>query len=161
MICLKKGLSVLPLAAALVLAACAGGPSSQDNTVVFDDLLGQTWKLVEVRIGQKSIGYDRQQLESLGMNDCFTLTFDEERINGKAAPNRYFASYEQGENRILTVQAPASTLMASFVEPEKLKEREYLQFLEKVSRWDFNQDRLELYSRDPGGREAVLIYSAN
>jgi hypothetical protein len=50
--------------------------------------------------------------------------------------------------------------MASFREPESLKEREYFTFLETVNKWDLAQDKLQLYTRNEQGAEIVLIFEA-
>jgi hypothetical protein len=52
----------------------------------------------------------------------------------------------------------AATLMAGIQEPEKLRERLYFDLLSRINRWAYTQGRLELYSTDGDGREAVLAY---
>ena len=48
--------------------------------------------------------------------------------------------------------------MASFKEPEDLKEQAYYDYLAQVTGWALVQGRLELYTRDMAGMEAVLIF---
>jgi heat shock protein HslJ len=74
------------------------------------------------------------------------------------APNRYFAPYELGEDRALSIKTVGGTLMASFKEPESLKEREYFAYLQNVTRWDLVQGQLQLHGTNAEGEETVLIF---
>jgi hypothetical protein len=50
--------------------------------------------------------------------------------------------------------------MASFREPESLKEREYFNYLENTARWDLIQNQLLLYTRNEQNEEIVLVFEA-
>jgi heat shock protein HslJ len=128
--------------------ALSGGVSS---------ISGKEWKLMELRKGNEVIVIDRGKLESDGFGDLFTINFGE-RVTGKAAPNQFMASYQAGDNNTLTLQAPAATLMASIYDPERIRERDYFQYLINVKSWGLVQGRLELYSSDSNGIETVLVY---
>jgi heat shock protein HslJ len=112
---------------------------------------------MELRKGTVVTVLDRRKLESDGFGDLFTINFGE-RVTGKAAPNRFVAPYQAGANNALTIQPPAGTLMASIYDPERIREKDYFQYLINVKSWKLAQGRLELYSSDSGGREAVLVY---
>ncbi|MDR1107166.1 MAG: META domain-containing protein, partial [Treponema sp.] len=135
---------------------CAGSPK-------FSDLLGKEWRLIEIRTGSSSIVFDRSRLASEGFGEIFTLNFDAERISGTGAPNRYFASYKPGtdKDRTISVNPVAGTLMAPIVEPEKLKEREFFACLQNAYKWDINRENLELSTKGPDDREAVMVFTLN
>jgi hypothetical protein len=142
------------------LGSCAGGPS-------FDNLRGKQWKLVEVMSSpaespgslRDPVKFDRAKLKTEGMDDIFVLTFDASaQANGKAAPETYTASYEQGAGQALFLGPINSSHSQRDLVPERLKEADYFALLEKVTRWDYQGGKLELYSADPGGREVVLLF---
>ncbi|MDR1931077.1 MAG: META domain-containing protein [Treponema sp.] len=131
-------------------AASGGGTLAQ--------ISGRIWKLAEIRTAAGTTRLDREKLDSKGRGDDFTLRIDSDRISGKASPNRYTSGYKTGVADSLTILFPASTQMAALYDPEGIGEREYFDYLMKVKRWNLNQDRLELYTSDGAGEEAVLIY---
>jgi hypothetical protein len=53
----------------------------------------------------------------------------------------------------------AATLMAPLFENEDLKESDYFNFLQRVSRWELQNGRLELYTTAENGSQVVLIFS--
>ena len=69
-------------------------------------------------------------------------------------------SYEAGENQRLKTGNVAGTLMAPIGEPERLKEREYFAYLPNVYKWNLDGETLELYTKNDGGQEAVMVYVA-
>ena len=140
------------LLAASVLIACAGAPH-------FADVLDKDWKLSEVRIGGTDIGFERGKLADEGFGEVFTLRFDNERINGIGAPNRYFAPYTLGDKNSIAIKAIAGTMMAAFREPEALKEHEYFTLLQNTGKWNLVKGNLTLYSKNADGAEAVLVFS--
>jgi heat shock protein HslJ len=144
--------------AALALAACAGSAAVKEEPLNFDEVRGKEWILTEVRTGSAVIHLDRQKLEAEDMGDVYTLRFDEDGLSGKGAPNRYFGPYELGDGGRLSLSRVASTLMLGIKEPEGLKESEYYDYLNKVSRWNLAQGRLELFTETPEGGEAVLVF---
>jgi heat shock protein HslJ len=125
----------------------------------FKDVAGKEWQLMNLSTisGQ---GFNRRALEAEGMEDAYTLYFDDQRLYGKAAPNRYFAAYTVEEGQGITIKPQAATLMLSFTEPPGLREGEYFALLEKVYRWNCSPGGLELYTIDPEGQEGTLIFSA-
>ncbi|MDR1249349.1 MAG: META domain-containing protein [Treponema sp.] len=144
----------------LCLSSCAGEPS-------FDSLRGKQWKLVEVRNSPSEspepfrdpARFDRSKLKTEGMDDIFVLTFGPSaQASGRAAPETYTASYEQGAGQALFFRQIQSSHSERDLVPERLREADYFALLEKVSRWDYRGGKLELYSADPGGREVVLLF---
>jgi heat shock protein HslJ len=124
----------------------------------FNEAVDKEWRLAEVRTPSGPMGFSRAALEAEGMGDYYTLRFDKERLTGKGAPNRYTAPYQLGEGAAISIQAIAGTLMASFREPPGLQEREYYRCLEQVSRWDLEEDTLNLYTLNAAGESLVLVY---
>jgi hypothetical protein len=152
----------VPAAVLLVcLSSCAGVPS-------FSSVQGKQWKLVEVKNNPATspeplrdpVRFDRSKLKAEGMDDIFVLTFSSSaQANGKAAPETYTASYEQGTGQSLSLKQLASVHVERDLVPERLREADYFALLEGISRWDYNAGRLELYSTDTDGREAVLTFA--
>jgi len=172
-------ISVVFVLAAILLTSCASGAtaqgsaSGQTGSVNQSNapgqaggsglLTGNEWSLVQVRRAGMTTAIDRTAPAAFATADLsgwFSLRFqDDGQLNGMGAPNRYFGPYTAGNNRALSIGTVASTMMASFVELEELKEREYFDYLSRVTRWELRGGRLELYSAEVSGAEVVLIYS--
>jgi len=135
----------------LVLAACASAPK-------FTEVMNKDWNLVEARIKPENIIFERSKLVEEGFGDIFTLRFDAERVNGVAAPNRYFAPYTLTDKQGITIKTVAQTLMVPLREPEKLKESDFFAYLQNAAKWNFTKGKLELYSKGEDGAEAVLVF---
>jgi heat shock protein HslJ len=144
----------------LEFVSCAGGASARINsTAAFTDIQQKTWALVEIWTADGDIVFiDRQKLEDAGNGDAYTLIIDDERVSGKANPNRYFTSYETGEDNELLLAAVAGTLMWGIIEPGMLPEQDYYTYLQEVNRWDSDGEILELTTVTPEDQEAVLVY---
>jgi heat shock protein HslJ len=141
---------------ALAANACAGAPK-------FSDVTGKEWRLAEIRTEPENIVFDRNKLVDEGFADIFTLNFNAAQISGKGAPNRYVAPYElASENDAnISIKNVAGTLMAPIVEPEKLKEREFFAYLQNTRKWNIVNGNLELTTKGPDGREAVMVFKLN
>jgi heat shock protein HslJ len=137
----------------------AGKSVRINSTVAFTDIQQKTWALVEIRTGDGDSDFiDRQKLEDAGNGDAYTLTIDGERISGKANPNRYFTSYELGEDEHeLLLSVVAGTLMWGIVEPGMLLEQDYYTYLQNVNRWDLN-GALELATVTQEDQEVTLVF---
>jgi hypothetical protein len=133
-------------------------PAGSTGASYLSTITGKEWKLSEVRLPGKTMLIDRNKLNADKMGDLFTFTVDNSRISGKAAPNRYTSMYQAGANNTLTIQPPISTLMASIYDPERIREREYFQYISRVKSWKLNQGKLELYTTDASNKEVVLVY---
>jgi len=135
----------------MTVNSCKSGPK-------FSDVIGKDWLLVEVKTEPQSITFDRQNLNTDGFSDLFTLNFDAERLSGVGAPNRYNAPYKVDKDQAISVQLIASNLMAPIHEPQKLKEQDYFTYLQNAYKWNFADGKIELYTKNADGKEAVLIY---
>ena len=142
------------LLAALVfsLAACATAPK-------FDDVANRDWLLAQLRLEQETIVIDRSKPDADGFGGIFSLRFDEERISGVGAPNRYFAPYSLDGRQGITIGIIAGTMMASLSEPGNLEEYEYYAWLQNVERWNLVGGNLELYAKGGDGSQAVLVFA--
>jgi len=146
---------LLPLA---LLASCAGSPPDRGTGAGFGDVEEREWYLSELRSAGVSVRMDREKLDADGFEGIFSANFQEGRLSGMGAPNRYFGPYTVDGNRGLDIGLLASTLMLAFREPDGLTEHEYFGYLSRVTRWDLREGKLELYSTDEAGNEAVLIF---
>jgi hypothetical protein len=136
----------------------SGQGAESDGANLLKTIVGKEWKLVELRLSNKTVLFDRAKLAAEGAGDIYTMTIDGSKLSGKAAPNRYTTAYLVGPNNSLTLLPVITTLMAAIFEPEGLKEQEYYQYLEKVKSWKLNQKTLELYTTDANKKDAVLVY---
>ena len=160
----------------LIISACAGNAASTATTsenaisqnsadiavipVIADivdikDIRGRDWVLAEIKSSSGTVRIDRTRP---GAAEVYTLRFEEERIIGVAAPNRYFGPYASGENNTLSMGMVASTLMAPLFENEDLKEYEYFGYLNRVNRWNLLNGNLELYTISENGIQVILVY---
>ena len=139
--------------AVVVTTACQSGPK-------FSDVANKDWNLVKVHINSKDIDFDRNILKEEGFGEIFTLRFDdgEKRVNGVAAPNRYFSPYTLADKQEITIGAVAGTLMASINQPEKLKEQDYFTYLQNTYKWNLGGGNLELHSKTGDGADVVLFF---
>jgi len=167
---MKKATLILILAAlvfpAVVFPSRVSASAAQEGTkAVFSDVEGKEWILSEVRAAGKTVSINRKQLEAGNMAGAFSISFQKDsasnggRLGGMGAPNRYFAGYTPGAGKALSITPIASTLMVAIIEPEGLKEREYFDYLAKVTRWELRDSKLELYSSNAANAEAVLVFS--
>jgi heat shock protein HslJ len=149
---MKKAFLILVVFLTLCAASCKSAPN-------FADVSGKEWKLIEVQVKNKNIGFDRSALAAEGFGDIFTLKFDTERISGAGAPNRYFAPYTLDKNQAISIKTIAGTLMAPLRQPEKLKEHDYFMYLENSYKWDLAGGKLELLTKAEDSSETKMIFS--
>ena len=85
-----------------------------------------------------------------------TLRFLAEKLTGSAGCNRYFASYQTGDDRQLSITDIASTEMWC-LQPEGIMEQEtkFLQWLNEANSYRINNDQLILYVND---QEQKLVF---
>ena len=148
--CIKLSMAVVLVL--MTVISCSSGPK-------FSDVIGKEWQLVEVKAESQSITFNRDNLNAEGFGNIFTLNFDAERLSGVGAPNRYTAPYKVAKDQAISVSLVAGTLMAAIREPEKLKEHDYFNYMQNAYKWNFSNGRLELYTKNADGKEAVLIYT--
>jgi heat shock protein HslJ len=146
--------------AVLVFSSCAGGaPAKVVSTAAFEDIQQKTWALAEVRIsGGDTLFIDRHKLKNAGNADAYTLIIDEEKVSGKANPNRYSVPYELGEDQEILLPPVVSTLMWGIIDPGMLLEQDYYTYLQNVSFWASDGETLELTTVTADDQEAVLVF---
>ena len=85
-----------------------------------------------------------------------TLRFSAEKLTGSAGCNRYFASYQTGDDRQLSITDIASTDMWC-LQPEGIMEQEtkFLQWLDEANSYRINDDHLTLHGND---QEQKLVF---
>ena len=90
------------------------------------------------------------------VNTEVTLRFSTEKLTGTAGCNRYFASYQTGDDRQLSITDIASTEMWC-LQPEGIMKQEtkFLQWLNKANSYRINDDQLTLYVND---QEQKLVF---
>ena len=148
-----------------ILISCASGVSAQDNSIpardsgaVFADLEGKEWLLSGITRSGQTVHLDRN---AIGMAGAYTISFQDNRVSGMGAPNRYFGPFSTGPGRALSIGNIASTLMAAIFEPEALKEHEFFAYLARISHWDLRDGSLELHSSDNDESLVVLTFKEN
>lgn len=185
---MKKQVLLLALASAWLGVNCGGAPKAQPEAAPaepaaaaaaepiaapaipfetapvtsFDSIKGTVWLLTEVKLGYSSIVLDRQLMSSNQMGDYFTLQFVNEGINGRAAPNRYFAPFLLVDGNNVAIRPIAGTLMSSVINIGGLNEDRYYGMLQKMSRWELRDTGLYVYSAgEMPGEEIILVYNAS
>ena len=167
----NKFITVINLSLAfLALFGCTGSPNSSVildpnfniyTQAQFSGIQEKDWNLISFFVDGRNSGFSRNTFILEGFEGFFTLHFDEERISGIGAPNRYFAPYTIEKSSSIKISVIASTLMAAFREPEKLKEHEYFNYLQHANKWSIEEENLVLYSVLENGTEVKLIFSEN
>jgi heat shock protein HslJ len=146
----------------VVVALLMGCKSTGGNIASFKDVIGKELKLVEVQIDSKPFDriviYNREDLKK-HKHDVYTLNFTSDTISGTAAPNKYSAPYTAGDNNTLTISLIRSTLMAPIIQPEKLQENDFYNYMQKVERWSAEKGKLILHSKTDSGIAVRLIFA--
>ena len=152
---MKGILAMFVLATVLMSCTSTGGAN-------FSNVIEKEWKLIEVRIEsglRKEVIFDRNTLDNESAENFFTLAFNEERLSGAAAPNRYTAPYTLGEKDSISIKPMASTMMASLFEPESLREHVYYSYMHNVYKWDLDDENLILYSKTEDGLDIRMTFA--
>ena len=136
-----------------VFSAANGNRSVGDGS--FNSLLDRKWYLTEVKKDSGVISIGRTELSK----EIYTITFQANRIVGSGANNTYFAPYTAGANQELSIGMLASSRVAPLFEMKDFTEYEYFRLIGKVNRWNYHNEKLELYATDQNGDEVVLIFS--
>jgi heat shock protein HslJ len=144
-------LGVTALAVTIILLGACSGFSGA--------VMNKDWSLIEARTSPADIFFNRSMLKQEGFGEIFTLRFDKDRVNGVAAPNRYFAPYKQEDRQVLSIQQVAGTQMAPLTSPERLKEQDFFIYLQNTYKWGIVGKNLELYSKNAAGTEVVLVFA--
>jgi heat shock protein HslJ len=138
----------------ITLTACGSSPN-------FSKVTGKEWKLIQIKMDDKSINFDRGILAKEDAANIFTLTFDAQAISGVGAPNRYNAPYTLGDKKTqgISVNPMRSTLIASISQPEKLREADFFIYMQNVYEWNLVDKNLELRSKTEELGEIILTFS--
>jgi len=152
-------MSIIAFGAVLFPHSMNAAPA-RDAAAKFNDVEGKEWLLSELKTRQRTITLDRQKLAIDNLVGIYSASFQEGRLAGMGAPNRYTAPYTIDANRSINIGLVASTMMLAFREPDELKEREFFDYLSRVKRWDLAEGKLELHSSNSNGSEVVLIFNS-
>jgi len=145
----------------IVIAMIMGCKSTGGSISSFSDVTGKELKLVEVQIDStpfnRIVIYDREDLKK-HKHDVYTLTFNNDMISGTGAPNKYSAPYTRND-KSLTIKIMRSTQMAPLIQPEKLQEYDFYNYMQKVESWTTDKGRLVLNSKTDEGIAVRLIFA--
>jgi len=111
-----------------------------------EGLYQHSWKLAEIG----PLG----ALRPIPPEFTITLQFEEGRIQGKSACNRYFAAYHLDGPRLRFQAVGATRMMCR--EPAMTLERDYFAALAHVEAYQLQADRLTLYSAQ--GQDILLFH---
>jgi hypothetical protein len=125
---------------------------------VYEELLDIVWHLSEIRLNYGRMELDRAAMTANNMGDIYTLQFTGEGISGKAAPNRYFTSFELRHNHDFRLRPIVGTMMAANINIGGLMENEYYWYLQRATHWEIVNNALELYAYPSQNEEVVLRY---
>jgi len=140
--------------AVVCLIGCKNTPAPK-----FSDVAGKEWKLVEVRLDNKEIIFDRDMLTNEAFGDIFTLNFDAENVSGRGAPNRFSAPFTLGNNQAINISPMRSTMMAAVSQPEKLREHDFFIYMQNAYEWKLLENgNLELNSKAEDDKNVRLIF---
>jgi heat shock protein HslJ len=155
---MKKQILFLLVVALLLGCKSTGGGGSISS---FSDVVGKELKLIEVQIDStpfnRIVLYDRADLIK-HKHDVYTLTFSGNMVSGTAAPNKYSAPYTR-QDKNLSIKVMRSTQMAPLVQPEKLQEYDFYNYMQKVESWTTDKGRLVLNSKTDDGIAVRLIFA--
>jgi len=128
----------------------------------FSGIPGKDWKLIEARIEDKfrrEVLFDRKTLSRENAGSIFILRLSDTAISGTASPNAYTGTYTIGTNQSINIPPLRLTTLTSVFQPEKLRETDYINYLQSAYKWDFINGRLIISSKPEGGREIRLTFA--
>jgi hypothetical protein len=125
------------------------------NNRVFSELQGRRWNLTEVKNESSTINIDR----TLVPMDIYTIKFETTHLTGSGAVNFYSAAYVARVNHTFSIVRFARIFDGALYEMEKFTEHEFFRYLERVTRWEFNNGKLELHTYDEYGGRVIMIFS--
>jgi hypothetical protein len=145
-----------------VIMSCNSTPKKTEVSS-FSGVMGKDWKLIEVdvygRPFERIALYDRNELKKHKAGSVYTMNFNAEMVSGTGAPNKYTAPYTLGDGNSLTIGLIKSTLMAPIVQPEKLQEQVFYNYMQKVEQWSMENGYLVLQSKADSGNIVKLIFA--
>ena len=129
------------------------------QTPDFAAVTGKTWKLSQVKSAPGEIIFDASKQDQQFFKDAYTITFDNGRASGKAAPNRFNAPYNLGEGNAISFLPAAATLMMGIKEPVGLNEHGFFVLLEKVNKWNISNNQLTLYTVNGLSEKVTMTFN--
>jgi len=154
---MKKQILLFLLVVVMIMSCKTTKPVSS-----FSGVIGKEWKLIEVQLDgtpfNRIVLYDRNDLKKNNVGSVYTLTFNAERLSGTAAPNKYNAPYTLGDGNSIKIEMIVSTQMAPIVQPEKLQEQAFYNYMQNVEQWGTDNDKLVLQSKAENGNVIKLIF---
>jgi heat shock protein HslJ len=121
----------------------------------FNEVQGRNWNLTEVKNKSVTINIDRTKAPI----DIYTIKFESTHLTGSGAVNFYSASYAARGNHMLSIAGFARVRDDTLYETENFTEYEYFRHLQRVTRWDLHNGKLELHTYDEYGARVSLIFS--
>ena len=153
-----KGLfftTIAVIIALLISCASSGSTNSNDKKAGadFNMVQGKTWQLAKVEKADKIIELNTAE-------NMFTISFNNNRVSGKALPNNYSGQVISQDKEKISFSQMASTRMALLTDPKNilLQEDEYFQLLQKTTSWGIKDNNLILYTVDNANKETKLVY---
>jgi len=150
---------LLILGVIVLVMSCKTTPK---NVSSFSGVMGKDWKLIEVQLDgtpfNRIVLYDRNDLKKNNVGGVYTMNFNAEMVSGTGAPNKYTAPYTLGDGNALKIDVIKSTLMAPIVQPEKLQEQAFYNYMQKVESWSMDNGKLVLQSKADNGNVIKLIF---
>jgi drug/metabolite transporter (DMT)-like permease len=129
-----------------------------NQNISYEDITNVIWQLSQIRISYGKTELDRLAMAANGLADIYILQLTEEGINGKAAPNRYFTTFELRHNHDFRLRPIVGTLMAANINIGGLMENEYYWYLQRTTHWEIVDNGLELYANPSPTEEIVMRY---
>jgi len=146
----------------LVIAMIMSCNTTPKNVSSFSGVMGKDWKLIEVQHEgtpfNRLVLYDRNDLKKHNVGNVYTVNFSADMVSGTGAPNKYTAPYTLGDGDAITIQEMKSTLMAPLVQPEKLQEQAFYNYMKSVEKWSVDNGNLVLHSKASNGKAVKLIF---
>ncbi|MDR1451511.1 MAG: META domain-containing protein [Helicobacteraceae bacterium] len=115
------------------------------------------WRVVEIR-KESGVKIGPESLMDRELKDSFIIAFETNRITGAGVSSRFSATYAIIDDSITIFAIKITGSAAPIKEPIELKEREFFTLLKNVYRWTIASDKLTLFTKDGGGKEAALIF---
>jgi heat shock protein HslJ len=128
------------------------------KNAVYEELLGIVWLLSEIEVSFGKTALDRAAMTANGMGDIYTMQLTEEGVSGKAAPNRYFTTFELRYNHDFRLRPIVGTMLPANINIGGLMENEYYWYLQRASHWEIVNNTLELYAYPSQNESVVLRY---
>jgi heat shock protein HslJ len=160
---IREEAAIIEETAALVPEASANAEApapmpAVSLNAVYEELLNIVWLLSEIQVNYGKTALDRTAMAANGMGDIYTLQLTEEGISGKAAPNRYFTTFELRHNHDFRIRPIVGTMLPANINVGGLMENEYYWYLQRATHWEIVNNALELYAYPAQNESVVLRY---